>query len=107
MADTIISLEEVRALNQTPDADTTKDILIEMLIPVVEDFIKTYCNDDFDGDFPEGLKLAAVKIIQYELQKLSPGISSESIGNYSVNYSGEYPKEITSMLNHFRKVKFL
>lgn len=58
--------------------------------------------------FPQGLKLVAAKMIGYDLADNS-GISTESIGNYSVSYDFRreegYPADIMGRLKRYRRVR--
>lgn len=106
MSDIIITLDEVKSILQISNTNYD-DLIEETLIPSVQDYVQNYCNDDFLDGFPSGLKLAVAKLIQYQLSNVSPNISSETIGKYSVSYVVGYPKEITDMLNNYRKVFFV
>lgn len=117
----VISLEYAKTLLQI--SGTTKDLLIEMLIPIVEDNIKEYCNDDFLDDstppveaWPAGMKLSAAQMIGYSMSIMSGGgnsigMESESQGEYSYTREtpagsagvGEYPASVLASLNKWRK----
>lgn len=104
----IITLAEVKTLLSI--SDDTKDDQIEMMIPIVEDFVTKYCNDDFtdeDGvtSFPAGLKLPTAQLIKFQLDY--KGVSGESIGDYSVSFFGNIPDGIKSMLRPYKKLRFV
>lgn len=104
----IITLAEVKTLLSI--TDSSKDTLITALIPIVEDFVTKYCNDDFtdeDGvtSFPAGLKLPTAQLIKFQMDY--KGVSSESIGDYSVSFFGNIPDGIKSMLRPYKKLKFV
>lgn len=104
----IITLAEVKTLLSI--SDDTKDDQIELLIPIVEDFVVRYCNDDFgDGDgvtsFPAGLKLPASQLIKFAMTY--KGVSGESIGDYSVSFFGAIPESIRTGLKPYKKLKFV
>jgi len=123
----LITVNEVKTILDT--SGSSSDNRIEMLIPIVEDFIQHYCFSNFysgsltlgnqinffestgvlygsEQVFPPGLKLAAAQMINFQLNSMSGNIASEGIGAYSVSYSTTYPDTILAMLNPFRKVKF-
>lgn len=106
MGDVLITLEETKLLLQIT-SDTYDDLIENILIPTIEDYITTYCNDDFLDGFPDALKLPAAKMIKIELSKLTPGVTSETIGRYSASYTDGYPKSVTDLLNPYRKVYFI
>lgn len=106
----IVTAEEVKALLAIPSDDVTKDDLIEAMIPIVEDFVKRYCNDEFtDGEgvtsFPGGLKLPAAQLIGYQLE--FKGVAQESIGDYSVSYFANIPDGVKAMLKPYKKLRFV
>jgi uncharacterized repeat protein (TIGR02543 family) len=112
---------EVKTLLQI--TGTTKDDLIAMLIPIVQDDIILYTNNlfaDEDGvsDWPQGIKLPAAEMIGYQMAVMSGGgasigMQSESQGGYSYSrgsgpeVKGEsgYPVSIEKKLNKWRLVK--
>lgn len=104
----IITLAEVKTLLSI--SDDTKDDQIEMMIPIVEDFVTKYCNDDFTDEdgvtfFPAGLKLPTAQLIKFQMDY--KGVSSESIGDYSVSFFGNVPDGIKSMLRPYKKLRFV
>lgn len=105
----IVTPEEVKTLLQI--SDTANDLLIEALIPIVENDIKDYTNNFSDGVFPVNLKLTAALMINHRLEKPTDNISSEKIGDYSVSYSSDsingYPAKIMQPLNKYRKAKWV
>lgn len=56
---------------------------------------------------PLGLKNTALEMVAYRMNtKIAEGVTSESIGRYSANYSSGYPDSITNTINKFRKVSW-
>jgi len=106
----IITIAEVKTLLQI--TDSSKDAIITALIPIVEDDLLEYLNNNFDEDYPPGLKGYLAKMIGYKLDKTSDNIASETISRYSVSYkSGTdfiagYPSTIMTGLSKWRKVKW-
>ena len=121
----ITSVSEVKIMLQV--SGSSKDAQISALLPIVTDFIQGYCNTDFTTStigadsygntivsssteqvYPDGLKLAAAHMIEYNIYKQHTGnVTSEGIGAYSVGYSNAYPQEIIDMLKPYRHVKFV
>jgi len=106
----IITVEEVKTLLSIPGDDVTKDDVIETMIPIVEDFVKRHCNDEFTDDegvtsFPGGLKLPAAQLIGYQLEY--KGVAGESIGDYSVSFFANIPDGIKTMLKPYKKLRFV
>lgn len=57
--------------------------------------------------FPQALKLAAAKLIGYDLQKANMnGISSRSLGDYSESYvsNGDYPQALLKLLAPYKRL---
>lgn len=107
----ITTLAEVKTLLQI--TDTSKDALIEMLIPIVQDDLLTYLNNDFPDGYPSALKLYVANMINYRLQKPKDNVKSESIDDYSVTYNNNsadmiagYPTSIMSGLSKWKKARW-
>ncbi|MDF2790817.1 MAG: hypothetical protein K0S80_3918 [Neobacillus sp.] len=87
-----------------------KDDAIIELIPLVEEWIKGYCNDTFTDGFPPDYESIAIEMIANDLTKLpKQGIQSESLGRYNVQYvagvtAQRYPESITRHLR--RKMRW-
>ena len=86
----IITQAEVKTLLQISGTD--KDALIEMLIPMVEDDVITYCRNTFEVDgvvtWPAGIQIVAARMIGEQMAETagggaSIGLTSESQGGYS------------------------
>lgn len=96
----ITTVKEVqKALNISDKAEQ-----IEALIPLVEDWIKGYTNEDMpdkNGNYPEGYEQIAIRMIAYDLNNLAKqGIQSETLSRHSITFSsgamsGGYPPELT------------
>jgi hypothetical protein len=112
----IITTDEVKVFLQI--SDTSKDDLIDALIPEIEANIKEYCNTDFTLGWPSGMKIIASKMIGYTMAEMSGGgasigLQSESQGGYSytrntssMKSEGEYPQSILSALDKWKVSRF-
>lgn len=80
-----------------------KDQAINELIPLVDDWIRGYCNDSFVDGYPEGYERIAVNLIGYDLMR-KHGVKSESLSRHSVTYSDDYPPSLTKGLR--RKLRW-
>jgi len=101
----ITTLTEVKALNQI--SGSTYDSTITALIPLVSDFIVTYCRmTEADIELNPGIRLAAAQMIKYQLSKPS-NVSSETIGDYSVSYTMDYPEYITRLLDTYKQPNYV
>lgn len=107
----ITTLDSVKIFLQI--TDTTRDTLIEELIPQVEADFLLIRNIPFDEDsngeiYPDGSELVAAQMIGFHLSSFMASggtYRSESIGSYSysVGDSGSlgYPKAITSRIKKY------
>lgn len=83
----VITLAEYKAIRGI--SGTTQDTQISALIPIVQDEIIAFCNQDWgagtaDEIFPASLKGTAADMITYRMAGgLSSGKKSESIDGYS------------------------
>jgi Phage gp6-like head-tail connector protein len=91
----ITTLQKVKSSLQI--SGTNKDTVITELIPLVEDWIKGYCNQTYTEGFPAGYELIAIKMIEFNLNQKS-GMSAESLSRHSVTFAEDYPKSITKGL---------
>ena len=119
----IIDVDTVKVFLQIPSTNTTKDDLIEALIPEIQGDIIEYTNNDFvDPDtslvvWPAGIKLIASRMIGYSMAEMaggggSIGLQSESQGGYSYTRSsgqadGEYPATILKSLDKWKYARTL
>ena len=99
----LLTVEEVKTMLKL--YDDTSDNLISVMIPLIEDFLRRKCRDDFPNGFPPGIKIPAVIIINHFLN--DKGIQSERIGDYSVEFFGNLPQSVESLLKPYRKLKFV
>lgn len=78
----------------------SKDEQITSLIPLVEDFIKGYCNIQ---EVPTEYHLNAIKMIEYNLNTKS-GVQSESLSRHSISFTNDYPQDVLKGLR--RKLRW-
>jgi hypothetical protein len=106
----VITLAEYKTLRGI--TVSTYDAQISALIPIVQDEIIQFCNQDWgagtaDEDFPDGLKSVSANMITYQMSGAQAGgKKSESIDGYSytkddVGDSG-YPVGIEKGLSRYR-----
>jgi hypothetical protein len=57
--------------------------------------------------YPRGLKIPVSKLLRFHLGKVSVGIKSESIFDYSVSYDTDIPDYLKSDFNRYSKYNFL
>ena len=106
-----MTVDEVKALLQIPAGDASKDEYLAAAIPLLVEYAKNYCNQDFIDDtgqevLPGGVKLAIAKMAEYNMADVTA--KSTTVGAYSVSYAtgAEYPKSITNLLRPYRRVVF-
>lgn len=96
----ITTLEKVKNVLQI--SGNQKDNAIIELIPLVEEWIKGYTNDNF-VETPPGYELIAIKMIEFNLNQRT-GVTSESLSRHSVTFETDYPATITKGLR--RRLKW-
>jgi len=105
----IITLEEVKVLAQI--TDNSKDAVIDLMIPEVEGFIKSYTKNDFSKGYPVGIKRVVAQMIRFDVYNRNKGlgVSSQSISTHSINFDADYiagyPAKLIGSLNAFSKNK--
>lgn len=106
----VITLAEYKTLRGI--TGTAQDAQISALIPIVQEEIIQFCNQDWnagtaDEDFPDGLKSVSANMITYQMSGAQAGgKKAESIDGYSytkddVGDSG-YPVGIEKGLARYR-----
>lgn len=105
----VITLEDAKVLLQI--TGTSKDDLIELLIPRIEAFIRKECNQAFTT-WPDGIDLVAAQMIGFQMSQMaggggSIGLQSESQGEYSYTRgqggaNGAYPDSIMKALSQWK-----
>lgn len=103
----LIALAEAKELLSI--TGTASDAKIMIYMPIIENYVKTYCNSNFDGGFPEGLKLVFVDMVKYRLAQATadPSLKTEKIGNITRQFSDVYPAQIDQALDAFKQVRFI
>lgn len=66
---------------------------------------KDYCNDDFDDGTPAGVTLFINQAAGFILS--SAGKQSESLGDYSVTMSLDFPPTFAKLLVPYRRAQIL
>lgn len=94
--------------------DTSKDERIDLLIPIIENYIIKYCNNEFSDSgvqvFPIGIRTAVISMLAFHLdQSKVSGVQSESIGDYSVTFGsgGDYPAHILKGLKTYCRASYV
>ncbi|SFJ83176.1 head-tail connector protein [Thermoflavimicrobium dichotomicum] len=103
-----MTVDEVKALLRI--SGTQHDSYLSVILPMAKEFVTTYCNREFKDDqgaesFPDGVKIAIAKICEFHMKQ--SGVQSETLARHSVTYSNEYPSEIKTILNNYRRPKFV
>ena len=112
----IITLDEYKAL--TGINDTSKDVQIEALIPLVEEDYRAIRNKEWDTgedgsiSYPAGSRLTAAEMITYRLSTIpgSVGYASETVGDYSMSLDTHdmlhgYPRHIITKIRRYGRTR--
>lgn len=113
-----LSVRDIKTILQIDE--TEHDDYIEAMLPLVIDMVEDYCNNTFaernsDGSLVKtkegyrinksGIVVPIAKIIEYYMNQ--SGVSQQMVSRVMVTYSDDLPKSITSVLNKYRRVKFV
>jgi hypothetical protein len=104
-----VTVNEVKVLLRIQS--DTDDAYLAAMLPLVEEYVVEYCNQDFKDAtgvvvFPGGVKIAIAKMCQYQMRE--SGVQSESLARHSVTYDGsKMPSDITNLLNSYRRPHFV
>ncbi|SNR95525.1 hypothetical protein SAMN05446037_100269 [Anaerovirgula multivorans] len=81
----------------------------EQIKDALTDWVKDYCNNDFIEDevevLPGGVLLFLNQAVEFT--KKQTGITSESLGDYSVSFETDFPASMLKLLSPYKRVKFL
>lgn len=69
---------------------TGKDEQVEILIPIVEQHLKAYCNI---REIPIDYDLNVIAMIKHQLNA-NIGVKSETLSRHSITYMDDYPPEV-------------
>ncbi|KIL45758.1 phage head-tail connector protein [Jeotgalibacillus soli] len=103
-----MTIEEIKAmigLTGTTQHDTYLDIMVPMLV----ERAKEYCNNAFLDDMgveklPAGVKVFVAKGCQFNMNK--SGLKSRSMGTVSYSYETDFPISYYKEIQTYRKVRF-
>jgi hypothetical protein len=83
---------------------TTDDARITALIPIIEDEVKTICNDTFEDGFPAGVQGVIADMILHRI-RFPVGLKSSSLGDASETYQETFPTAFIDRLP--KRAKFV
>ena len=81
------------------------DMYIEEMIPILIDYARDHCRNQFKDGIPGPVRLFVAKAIEYNMNPV--GVSSRSMGGASYSYETDFPPSITRLLKPYRKVRFV
>ncbi len=79
----------------------------EQIKAALLEWAEAYCNTEFGEEPPGGVELFLEKAVAYF--NANEGLSSESLGDYSVSYENRIPPSLLALIEPYRvkTVKFL
>lgn len=92
------------------DMANQPDEFVQKLIDRTTQQVKDYCNNPFSNGIPLSVEDIIIQwvCVKYDINtRLKMGKSSQGMGQLSISYQTEIPKEFRSILNLHRKVKLL
>ncbi len=80
----------------------------EQIKEALTDWVKDYCNNTFLVEEVEALPGGVSLFLEYAIPyiKSNTGKQSETLGDYSVTLSMDFPESMMKLLKPYRKVKF-
>lgn len=102
-----MNITEVKNLIPIKQENTKYDTYLNTIIPMLEEFAKTYCKQSFTDDtgaeaFPGPVKIFVAKAAQYNMNPA--GVNSRGAPGTSVSYEMDFPASIMRYLKAYRKV---
>lgn len=84
------------------------DAYIAAMLPLVIEFAKDHCNNNFligvEEVLPGGVQMFAAKAVEYNMSPA--GLKGRSMGGASYSYDTDFPPALMKMLRPYRKVRF-
>lgn len=102
----MVSVEDIKEF-LVVDTVEQSDAFIQKLIDRTTAQVKTYCNNQFADGIPVAVEDIIIQwvCIKYDINtRLKNGKSGQSMGQLSITYQTEIPKEFKSILNQYRRV---
>jgi hypothetical protein len=107
----VLTVSEVKTLLLIPANNTKYDDYLTTLIPMVESFVKQYCNRDFlnadtgELDYPDGLKIVMAQLIRYHIKENQTQLEGFR-GNNNMMLP-LYPPDLLTALNQWRRIRYV
>lgn len=103
----MITTESVKTILQIKT--NNHDPYIEVMLPLLVEFTKEWCNNPFlnsedEEELPSGVQIFVPKAIEYLMNK--SGVSSRTMGAVSYSYDLDFPPSLLKMIKPYRKVRF-
>lgn len=105
----MVSVADIREFLLVDEAGQS-DAFIQKLIDRTVAQVKTYCNNNFEDGLPIDIEDVVIQWVcmKYDVNtRLRNGKSSQGMGQMSISYMNEIPKEFKSILNQHRRLKTL
>lgn len=89
---------------------TTKhDDYLDTMVPLLEEWVKEYANQDFknaleETEIPSGVKIFIAKACEYNVAPSN--LQSRNMGSVSYTYNLDFPPSILRYLKPHRRLKF-
>lgn len=106
-----MDVSDVKTLLQIPAEDASKDEYLAAALPLLVEYVKSYCKQTFTEDevevLPGGVQLAIAKMAEFNMANVAE--KSTTVGAYSTTLVAgtEYPKSIMKLLRPYRQVSFV
>jgi hypothetical protein len=103
-----VTIEEVKALLRIEN--TKNDTYLAAVLPLIEDYVKGYCNQDFKNDlgatvYPGSVQLAIAQLCRWHMRAGQIQVETARTGS-SVNLE-QYPADLLRSLRQHKRPIFV
>lgn len=101
-----MDLSELKVRLGTNVSDSSQDEILAVRLEDAIEYVKDYCNNQFVGGLPGGVKKAITLIVKAAGE--NSNVASQSLGDMSKSFfQGQTQKEAHDYLRPYRKVRFV
>jgi len=68
----------------------------------LEDWVKDYCKNPFESGTPSGVVLFLDKAVEFI--KAQNGVKSETLGDWSITLSVDYPESMLKLIKPYKRI---
>jgi hypothetical protein len=105
-----MTVDEVKALLRIEPTNTKNDAYLTAVLPLVEDYVKGYCNNQFLNDlgetvYPGSVQLAIAQLCRWHMR--AGQVQVENMRNNSSLSLEQYPSDLLRSLRQHKRPIFV